>query len=1076
MITGKLKGSNKVVNVVDVYAPQRVIAKQSLWAEIAGIMEHNIGLWVVAGDFNAVRVPSERKNSSFKIACSNNFNAFISQNGLLEYEMKGGQYTCVRENGKKLSKIDRFLVCSEFFNLWPEATLRALPVVYSDHSPLILLSKARNFGAKPFRVFNSWMDKPGYVEAVEKAVEQFGFNGPPDLRLINKFNVIQRRVKEWRDLMMTKEGEEVNRALGEIEVLEGIMEDRELAEDEEWSLVENKKAILEVERRRALDLKQRSRTMWALDGDENSRFFHMYINFRKAKNQIQGLFIDGDWVTKLSLIKKEIMSFFRKRFREDIPLRPSMLGDGFSQLKEEDKSWLVEPFALAEIKEALKECGDEKAPGPDGLNMKFIKKFWHLFEKDFKEVMDYFFVDGALNVGCGSSFITLIPKLKDPVGLNNYRPISLIGVISKLVSKVLANRLKRVIGSVVSESQSAFLKGNFILDGPLLVNELYNCCKKRKKKVFFLKIDFEKAYDNVNWNFLVSILGKMGFPEKWCSWIRGIIQLARASVLVNGSPTFEFQFSKGIRQVMFDKAKSNGVVSGICTPGNGPSVSHLFYADDAIILGEWSKENIENVVRVLRIFHLCSGLKINLAKSSLFGIEVDSSELSSMAGYIGCQADKFPFKYLGLWVGANMNRVANWRPVYDVFDSRLSVWKAKTLSVGAKIRKFLWCGGESRGKIHWVAWNHVAISKERGGLGLSKLKHINVALLSKWGWRFKVDKDKLWVKVVEAIHCTRTNWEMFPVNKSLGGIWNIISSVLVKTRINDVPLRNFFKRSIGNGEDIAFWLDPWCANEPLKEKFPLLFSLEVNKRCKVCERLAGGPLGSSFVWDWRRPMWLELEVNELVDLCSLLLGKELIGDRDKWEWIGAADKDFKVGGMKRLLKGGNGQSFDYVPEWFKWLPIKCNVFVWRLGINKLATMDALQKRNIPGIDMRCVMCGDEDESAEHLFTSCCVATVIWQQVCRWCNIPNMVVFSIKDLLEAHDFCGLNSGKKEVVKGVIRVACWSIWRARNEMIFSSKPISIGGIISEIKSVGFLWLHSRSKSLKVSWDNWCKFVIM
>ncbi|XP_022019826.1 uncharacterized protein LOC110919886 [Helianthus annuus] len=116
-------------------------------------------------------------------------------------------------------------------------------------------------------------------------------------------------------------------------------------------------------------------------------------------------------------------------------------------------------------------------------------------------------------------------------------------------------------------------------------------------------------------------------------------------------------------------------------------------------------------------------------------------------------------------------------------------------------------------------------------------------------------------------------------------------------------------------------------------------------------------------------------------------------------------------------------------------------------------MDALQRRNIPGIDPRCVMCGEEDESAEHLFSSCCVAAVIWQQVSRWCNIPNLLVFLVKDLLVAHDFCGLNGGKKEVVKGVIRVACWSFWRARNEAKFNRKTISIGGILSEIKS-GFV----------------------
>ncbi|XP_035845805.1 uncharacterized protein LOC118492120 [Helianthus annuus] len=252
---------------------------------------------------------------------------------------------------------------------------------------------------------------------------------------------------------------------------------------------------------------------------------------------------------------------------------------------------------------------------------------------------------------------------------------------------------------------------------------------------------------------------------------------------------------------MIEKERSEGIFSGIQTPLNGPMVSHLFYANDVIILGDWSNSNIANMVRILQVFHICSVLKINIANSNLYAIGVSNGQIKNMAEVIGCQADEFPFRYLGLIVGANMNRVSNWKPMYNLVDARLAKWNAALLSIGgritlirsvleclpnyyfslykapvqvvkdieAKIRNFLWGGSNSVSMVHWVAWDRVAMPLDKGGLALNKLKNINISLLVKWGWRFKVDKDKLWVKVIEAVHKSRSNWDVFPVKKSMGG-------------------------------------------------------------------------------------------------------------------------------------------------------------------------------------------------------------------------------------------------------------------------------------------------------------------
>ena len=119
-----------------------------------------------------------------------------------------------------------------------------------------------------------------------------------------------------------------------------------------------------------------------------------------------------------------------------------------------------------------------------------------------------FFISGSFLRGCNSSFISLIPKSSDPIGLNDFRPISLIGCYYKIISKMLADRIKRVIGKVIGEVQNAFIKGRFILDGILVANEVLDYVKRNRRKGMILKIDFEKAYDSVNWDYIQEVMSQ----------------------------------------------------------------------------------------------------------------------------------------------------------------------------------------------------------------------------------------------------------------------------------------------------------------------------------------------------------------------------------------------------------------------------------------------------------------------------------------------------------------------------------------------------------------------------------------
>lgn len=195
----------------------------------------------------------------------------------------------------------------------------------------------------------------------------------------------------------------------------------------------------------------------------------------------------------------------------------------------------------------MRESDGNKAPGPDGFNMLCFQQCWKVFKGDILNFFREFYTNGRLAKGINSSFITLIPKKENPCGIANYRPINLIGSLYKIVSKVLANRFKNVLPRIVGEAQSAFMGGRNILDGVLISNEIIDWWKKRKKRGLILKLDFEKAYDTVNWECRLDLMSKFGFQDKWVSWMKECLSSARVSVLVNGSPTAEFCSEKGLR-------------------------------------------------------------------------------------------------------------------------------------------------------------------------------------------------------------------------------------------------------------------------------------------------------------------------------------------------------------------------------------------------------------------------------------------------------------------------------------------------------------------------------------------------
>ncbi|XP_022003005.1 uncharacterized protein LOC110900423 [Helianthus annuus] len=201
-----------------------------------------------------------------------------------------------------------------------------------------------------------------------------------------------------------------------------------------------------------------------------------------------------------------------------------------------------------------------------------------------------------------------------------------------------------------------------------------------------------------------------------------------------------------------------------------------------------------------------------------------------------------------------------------------------------------------------------------------------------------------------------------------------------------------------------------------------------------------------------------------------MAGTKLVQKSDEWAWNSDGPKAFSVQLVKLWLRSEDSVDDMQNFEWCKWLPLKCNVFMWRACLDRIPTKVALRRRNIGNGERLCGLCQEFEESVDHLFAACRIAVEVWNGIARWVHMPNIYLFSIMDVLQAVDHSGLSKGKKEIVYGIFVLTCWRIWKARNEKVFNNISRNMAEIVSDVKSLGFLWFSCRSKNSVVDWKGW------
>ncbi|GJZ49718.1 RNA-directed DNA polymerase, eukaryota, reverse transcriptase zinc-binding domain protein [Tanacetum coccineum] len=608
----------------------------------------------------------------------------------------------------------------------------------------------------------------------------------------------------------------------------------------------------------------------------------------------------------------------------------SSLGSpSYKSLSSDQNTFLDSSVSVSEIKNAIWDCGSDKSPGPDGFTFAFFKEFWNMLKSDVVDFVQHFFNSGTLPRGCNTSFITLILKVPNPMVVSDFRPISLIGAQYKIIAKVLANRLARVIDTIISQEQSAFIKHRQILDGPLMVNEVIQWCKRKKSKLMVFKIDFEKAFDSISWDFLLRVMHFMGFSDNWIKWISGCLNSATSSILINGSPTREFNIQR----------------------------------DDALFIGEWSRNNIKSLVAILDCFHKVSGLKINYHKSKLFGVGVPFDEVSLLASITGCNVFGVSFQLLGIdpSIGGRATLITS---VLGAIGTYFFSLFPMPLLVNKKLEtlrsKFFWGSVDNSNKIPWISWNVALAPKDKGGLGIGSLYSLNHALIQKWRWRFLNNPHALWSRLIVAVHRAP----------------------------ND-------RRCQLMGPPQNLWHE-FLAVPPFKFQFPRLFRLSMNKDCLVSDCWNNG-------WhlDWVRNVSIGSNATQLAILQNTLSAFTLNDYEDAWVWT-VDSPTFMVKSARCQIDRGFLPDDGPGTRWNNLLPKKINIFIWRTLRDRLPSRWNLSRKGIEVNSLNCPICDKGIDSAYHTLWVCSLATTVWIRVLNWMDLHPPSISNLNGLSTKND--------------------------------------------------------------------------
>ena len=752
--------------------------------------------------------------------------------------------------------------------------------------------------------------------------------------------------------------------------------------------------------------------------------------------------------------------------------------------------------SMEEIRNAVFNMNKEGAPGPDGFGAIFFQTFWDIVKIDVKNAVLEFFVNSWMMPNYNASTLILIPKTPNADTVSQYRPIALANFKYKIISKILADRVASIMPFIISRQQKGFIQGRQIKDCICLASEAINqLVKKAYGGNLAFKVDIAKAFDTIEWPFLIKVLQAYGFNATFCNWIKIILESATMSISINGSQNGYFKCKRGVRQgdplspLLFCIAEEvlsrsitrlveQGKLNLISSSRHHSIPLHVLYASDVMIFCRGNISSVDALKELFLEYASCSGQHTNPSKSTIYAGSISPGRLNYLVNYLGFQAGTLPFNYLGVPIFKGKPKKFHLQPLADKIKVKLSTWKASLLSMAGRsllvksvihamlvhtlavyswpiallkdiekwCRNFIWSGDIEKRKMVTVSWYTVCKPLEEGGLGLRSLTTLNEASNLKLCWDL-INSTEPWAVSLKSRALRNDKPVAYHIYSS---IWSSVKNEYPLITDNTCWL-------LGNGENINFWSDSWCGN-PIGDSFNLPPNITLHLSSKVSDFISN--------FEWVVPPEVQLKFPQLVNLLNqICIPKVHMEDRLVWKHTSTSFLSLKEAFTHKISTGQNRHWAKLI--WNQDIPPSKSMMAWRLMHDRLPTDDRLMERgsNMASMCSNCRICA---ETSIHLFLHCSFAAKLWS----W--FASVLQFSLNfndfsDLWKVCDRRWTPQCKIAITACIVNI----IWFSRNQARFQNKIIHWKAAINLIISGTAL---SGNNTHKTSAADITEFVIL
>lgn len=602
-------------------------------------------------------------------------------------------------------RLDCFLISRHLLQLISNCYIS--PGLHSDHSLVILnihcSSEMR--GPRYWKLNNSLLQDSIYVDQITRLLHS-ELNDVNDLNPSAKWEFIKYKVRmattSYSKLKAKQHRHYERNLLNKISQLERSY--YELGSVETLRNLKETRSELESLYHKMLDgIIVRSRAQWVEFGERNSKYFLNLEKHNKANNVIHRLKTDNN---DILIGKHEVLANLRDFYATlytSGEVDPSLIFSNifnYNKLSMDEADCCDGPMTSAECVDALNLLSIGKSPGSDGLSVEFYKKFWPVIGDCVVNALNYANTNFDLSAEQGRAIITLIPKHgKDKDFIKNYRPISLLNTDYKICAKVLSTRIKLVLPKVISNNQTGFLKNRFIGENVRFVLDLIEYCNTSNKTGLLFLVDFEKAFDSVEWEFIFTSLRFFGFGESFINWVKTMYSNNSARIINNGYSCLDFKISRGVRQgcplspyiflicaeVLTLCVNDNNAINGISLFDN--NIKILQYADDTTMFLDGSYSSLKETISTFSTFEKSSGLKVNVEKSSLFPLGRQTQRDPWFRNIFGLNWSNGPVALLGVSFTNNRSDLfsLNFPPKLSRLKRLLGVWSQRDLTPMGKV-------------------------------------------------------------------------------------------------------------------------------------------------------------------------------------------------------------------------------------------------------------------------------------------------------------------------------------------------------------------------------------------------------